>query len=118
MKGAKGELAEGTESEAELYRSLTQNGNDSHITFCCSGGGPALTNSGGVPWTAAYIGYYRRSHSRSTSNIAAEARAKIIYERLINLTDDPGVKDTLSFLMTRSRAPALFGKGAVFGIRK
>ncbi|MDI4751618.1 manganese catalase family protein, partial [Salmonella enterica subsp. enterica serovar Anatum] len=27
-KGAKGELAEGTESEAELYRSLTQNGND------------------------------------------------------------------------------------------
>lgn len=31
-KGAKGELAEGTENEAELYRSLTQNGNDSHIT--------------------------------------------------------------------------------------
>lgn len=28
-KGAKGALAEGTESEAELYRSLTANGNDS-----------------------------------------------------------------------------------------
>ena len=35
------------------------------------------------------------------SNITAEARAKIIYERLINLTDDPGVKDALTFLMTR-----------------
>ena len=35
------------------------------------------------------------------SNIAAEARAKIIYERLINLTDDPGVKEALGFLMTR-----------------
>ncbi len=31
------------------------------------------------------------------SNIAAEARAKIIYERLINVTDDPGVKDALAF---------------------
>ncbi len=54
-KGAKGELAEGTESEAELYRSLTQNGNDSHITSLLYGGGPALTNSGGVPWTARLI---------------------------------------------------------------
>ena len=35
------------------------------------------------------------------SNIAAEARAKIVYERLINYTDDPGTIDTLQFLMTR-----------------
>lgn len=35
------------------------------------------------------------------SNIAAEARAKIVYERLINHTDDPGTVDTLQFLMTR-----------------
>ena len=38
-KGAKGALAEGTESEAELYRSLTANGNDSHITSLLYGGG-------------------------------------------------------------------------------
>jgi Mn-containing catalase len=31
------------------------------------------------------------------SNIAAEARAQIIYERLINLTPDPGVRDALGF---------------------
>ena len=35
------------------------------------------------------------------SNIAAEARAKIVYERLINFSDDPGTKDALQFLMTR-----------------
>lgn len=35
------------------------------------------------------------------SNIAAEARAKIVYERLINFADDPGTKDALQFLMTR-----------------
>src|SRR5205085_1166295 len=35
------------------------------------------------------------------SNIAAEARAKIVYERLINFTDDQGTIDALQFLMTR-----------------
>ena len=35
------------------------------------------------------------------SNIAAEARAKIVYERLIDFCDDAGSKDALQFLMTR-----------------
>ena len=35
------------------------------------------------------------------SNIAAEACAKIVYERLIDFCDDPGSKDALQFLMTR-----------------
>jgi Mn-containing catalase len=35
------------------------------------------------------------------SNIAAEARAKIVYERLINFTTDAGSRDALQFLMTR-----------------
>ncbi|HFL4913475.1 TPA: manganese catalase family protein, partial [Escherichia coli] len=86
-KGAKGALAEGTENEAELYRSLTQNGNDSHITSLLYGGGPALTNSAGVPWTAAYVDTIGEVTADLRSNIAAEARAKIIYERLINVTD-------------------------------
>jgi Mn-containing catalase len=35
------------------------------------------------------------------SNIAAESRAKIVYEYLMQFTDDPLVKESLSFLMTR-----------------
>lgn len=35
------------------------------------------------------------------SNIAAEARAKIVYERLIDFTSDQGTIDTLQFLMSR-----------------
>ena len=35
------------------------------------------------------------------SNIAAESRAKIVYERLLNFCDDAGTKDALQFLMTR-----------------
>ncbi len=38
------------------------------------------------------------------NNIAAEARAKITYERLIDFCDDAGTKDALMFLMTREIA--------------
>ncbi|MEA3098202.1 manganese catalase family protein [Caballeronia mineralivorans] len=103
-KGAKGQLAEGVEAEAELYRSLTGAGNDSHITALLYGGGPALTNSAGAPWTAAYIDTIGEPTADLRSNIAAEARAKMIYERLINVTDDPGIKEALGFLMTRELA--------------
>jgi Mn-containing catalase len=103
-KGAKGDLAEGVEKEADLYRSLTGGGNDSHTTSLLYGGGPALINSAGVPWTAAYVDSIGEPTADMRSNIAAEARAKIVYERLINVTDDPGIKDALKFLMTREIA--------------
>ena len=100
-KGAKGRISEGVDTEAEMYRQISGGGNDSHVTQVLYGGGPPLTNSGGVPWTAAYIDTIGDPACDLRSNIAAEARAKIIYERLINLTDDPGVKEALGFLMTR-----------------
>ena len=100
-KGAKGMLAEGVDEEADLFRSLQGAGNDSHVTQVLYGGGPALTNSGGQLWTAGYIDSIGEPTADLRSNIAAEARAKIVYERLINLTTDPGVKEALGFLMTR-----------------
>lgn len=116
-KGAKGALAEGVENEAELYRSMTENGNDSHITSLLYGGGTPLTNSAGVPWTAAYVDTIGEPTADLRSNVAAEARAKIIYERLINVTDDPGVKDALAFLMTREAAHQLSFEKALQSIR-
>jgi Mn-containing catalase len=103
-KGAKGCLAEAADSEADLFRSLSGAGNDSHVTQLLYGGGPALTNSGGQLWNAGYIDSIGDPTADLRSNIAAEARAKIIYERLINVTDDPGVKEALGFLMTREIA--------------
>jgi Mn-containing catalase len=115
-KGAKGRLAEGAEEEAEMYRSITASGNDSHITQVLYGGGPALINSAGVPWTAAYIDTIGEPTADLRSNIAAEARAKIIYERLINATDDPGVKEALGFLMTREIAHQKSFEKALYAI--
>jgi Mn-containing catalase len=100
-KGAKGKLAEGAEEQAQAFRELQGAGNDSHLTQVLYGGGPALTNSGGQLWTAGYIDSIGEPTADLRSNIAAEARAKIIYERLINLTADAGVRDALGFLMTR-----------------
>lgn len=71
-----------------------------------SAGGPAYTNSQGVPWTAAYINGDATGELTADlrSDIAAESRAKMVYEYLLQFTDDPYVKETLNFLMTREVA--------------
>ncbi len=65
------------------------------------GGGINLCNSQGNPWTADYLKITGELDVDLRSNIAAEARAKIVYERLINFTTDAGTRDALQFLMTR-----------------
>lgn len=71
------------------------------LVTIAGGGGVALYNSAGNPWTADYLKITGELDVDLRSNIAAEARAKIVYERLIDHTDDPGSIDTLQFLMTR-----------------
>ncbi len=69
-----------------------------------AGGGLALTNSAGVSWTADYLKITGELDVDLRSNVAAEARAKIVYDRLLHYTDDAGTKDALQFLMTREIA--------------
>jgi Mn-containing catalase len=114
-KGAKAHLSEASMTEAELYLSMTAGGN-SHTQSLLYGGGPSLTNSSGVPWTAAYIDSRGDPTCDMRSNIAAESRAKIVYERLINITDDPGIKDALGFLMTREIAHQKSFEKALYAI--
>src|SRR6201997_41797 len=71
------------------------------LVSIAGGGGVALFNSVGDRWTADYLKITGDRAVDLRSNIAAEARAKIVYERLINFTDDPGTKEALQFLMTR-----------------
>ena len=115
-KGAKGRLAEGVDSEGDIYRNITGAGNDSHVTQVLYGGGAPLINSAGVPWSAAYIDTIGEPTADMRSNIAAEARAKIVYERLINLTEDAGVKEALGFLMTREIAHQKSFEKALYAI--
>lgn len=64
-------------------------------------GSPMLTDSNGNPWCATYVSANADLTVDLRSNMAGECRAKIGYENLIPLTDDPLVKETLTFLMTR-----------------
>src|SRR3954454_16868908 len=65
------------------------------------GGGVNLYNSMGNAWTADYLKITGELDVDLRSNTAAEARAKIVYERLLNFTADAGTRDALQFLMTR-----------------
>ncbi len=114
-KGVKGDLAEGSLAEAEMFMALNAGG-ESHTHSLLYGGGPALINSAGVPWSAAYVDSRGERTADLRSNLAAESRAKIIYERLINITDDPGIKEALGFLMTREVAHQKSFEKALYSI--
>jgi Mn-containing catalase len=74
---------------------------DDPMIAIAGGGGVSLFNSAGNPWTADYLKITGELDVDLRSNVAAEARAKIVYERLIDCCDDAGSKEALQFLMTR-----------------
>ncbi len=92
-------------SLARLHLKPTKQGRDAAeadpLVAIAGGGGVNLFNSQGNPWTADYLKITGELDVDLHSNIAAEARAKIVYERLIDFCDDQGTKDALQFLMTR-----------------
>lgn len=114
-RGAKAQLSEAQQTEAELFAMVGQCGASAKESILF-GGGPALVDSAGVPWTAAYIDSRSEPTVDLRSNIAAESRAKIVYERLINITDDPGIKEALGFLMTREIAHQKSFEKALYSI--
>jgi len=65
---------------------------------------PLLVNADGVPWTAAYVNVTGDLAADLLSNIAAEQRAKVVYEYLYRQIDDQGVRETIDFLLNREEA--------------
>lgn len=95
-----GYLGDMLDGKADAYAAMSLHSTETVL----GGGGPRLTDSSGNPWTAGYVDTIGNPSADLRSDIAAEARAKMVYERLIKTSDDPGVKDTLNFLMTREIA--------------
>ncbi|MDN3587548.1 manganese catalase family protein [Pedobacter aquatilis] len=113
LKGVNGELKNAADSseimqvlegkaakEEIIHAALTAN---PHFAMLSSGG-PRLANSQGIPWCASYIHSNGDLTVDLRSNLASESRAKLVYEHLMKFTEDPYVKETLSFLMTREVA--------------
>ncbi|MCD7914811.1 MAG: manganese catalase family protein [Tannerellaceae bacterium] len=109
LSGVNGELKNAAESLEMMDPMEGKGAKENYIhqalynsQFCVlTGGGPSVTDSNGTPWTGAYVNANGDLTVDLRSNIAAESRAKIVYEYLIKFTDDEYVKDTLRFLMTR-----------------
>ena len=59
------------------------------------------TDSNGVPFTVAYFATTGDPISDLTEDIAAEQKARAVYENLINLTDDPDILGPLLWLRQR-----------------
>ncbi|MDI3306707.1 MAG: manganese catalase family protein [Acetobacteraceae bacterium] len=90
----------GTTAKEELIHAALTNPQFLVLT----GGGPTLRDSQGNPWSGNFINANGDLTVDLRSDIAAESRAKIVYEYLMKFTDDPAVRETLGFLMTREIA--------------
>ncbi|SEI14253.1 Mn-containing catalase [Halobacillus karajensis] len=66
-----------------------------------SGIGAMPENSTGVPWNAGYIVASGNMLADFRANLNAESQGRLQVARLYEITDDPGVKDMLSFLLAR-----------------
>lgn len=65
---------------------------------------PMLANASGYPFTGAYINETGDLAADILSDIAAEQRAKVVYQYLYRQINDSGVKEAIDFLLNREEA--------------
>ncbi len=58
-------------------------------------------SAAGVPFTAAYIGVKGDPICDLTEDLAAEQKARVTYDNILRLSDDPDVNDVIKFLRER-----------------
>lgn len=111
LAGVNGSLKDAAESNDVFGEGAFSKDDFIHSAFSVNpqfgvvtGGGPCLTDSNGMPWQGSYVNANGDLTVDLRSNIAAESRAKIVYEYLMQFTDDKDVLATLDFLLTREVA--------------
>ena len=82
-------------SEAEIKEA----GYDAYFTDHATGVYPQAAS--GVPFTASYIGVKGDVLADLNEDLAAEQKARVTYDNLLRLIDDPDVRDPLKFLRER-----------------
>ena len=86
----------GKDADLEEIKATTFGG-----SFVDHGKGLYYVDATGNPWTATYIQNKDDPIADLTEDMAAEQKARVTYNHLIDLSDDPGVIDTLRFLRER-----------------
>lgn len=95
--GYMGDLLDG---KHDMYTEMSLNSSQTVL----GGPGPRFTDSMGNAFTCDWVDTIGNPTADLRSDIAAESRAKIVYERLIKQCDDAGARETLTFLMQREVA--------------
>ena len=73
-------------------------------THVLTGLAPGLMNASGHPWNADYVNVTGDLVADLLSDIAAEQRAKVVYEYLYRQIEDKYVRETIMFLLEREEA--------------
>jgi Mn-containing catalase len=91
-----------------LVHQLTRNLNDNDVRiaefapyFVDHTTGVYPTAASGFPWSAASIGVKGDVIGDLTEDMAAEQKARITYDNILRLSDDPDVNDVIRFLRER-----------------
>ncbi|GAA4430498.1 manganese catalase family protein [Georgenia halophila] len=66
-----------------------------------AGAGARPVDSNGNPWTGAYVTASGNLLADFTANANAEMQGRLQVSRLYQMTDDPGIREMLSFLLAR-----------------
>ncbi|MFC6022855.1 manganese catalase family protein [Plantactinospora solaniradicis] len=92
-------VQEAAADDNPMLTAIYSGSNPAH--FIHSGGGPLPVDSNGVPWNGAFITASGNLLADFQLNVTAEAQGRLQVARLFNMTDDPGVKQLLRFLLAR-----------------
>ena len=96
------------EMVGSIVHQLTRNLKDSQIQesafapyFVDHTAGVYPTFASGTPWTAATIGVKGDPIADLTEDLAAEQKARVTYDNILRLSDDPDVNNVIKFLRQR-----------------
>lgn len=92
-------MQEAAAADNPMLAAIYSGENPAH--FIHAGGGPLPVDSNGVPWNGSYITASGNLLADFHLNVTAEAQGRLQVSRLFNMTDDPGVKQMLRFLLAR-----------------
>lgn len=107
-----GYLGDLLDKKHDYYTEMSLNSSQTVL----GGPGPRFTDSMGNSFTTDWVDTIGNPTADLRSDIAAEARAKITYERLIKECDDAGARETLTFLMQREVAHQMMFESALAAI--
>ncbi|GAB7046328.1 manganese catalase family protein [Catenuloplanes indicus] len=99
LEGAPQNLHEAAAEDNPMLSAIYSGQNPAQ--FIHAGGGPLPVDSNGVPWNGSYITASGNLMADFQLNVTAEAQGRLQVARLYHMTDDPGVKQMLRFLLAR-----------------